>query len=142
MPNHVYNILTVTGDSRLVERLDKAVRSNDEQPFDFNRIVPRPPIVDDTCCGDLDTETESQNPNRNWYAWNINHWGTKWNAYDFKQAEFGTYEFYTAWDPPFPVVEALAELFPELRIQIDYREKGFESSGSVCFENGQALSDS
>lgn len=34
-----------------------------------------------------------------WYRWNIDNWGTKWNAYDVEIYE-DTIVFYTAWAPP------------------------------------------
>lgn len=42
-------------------------------------------------------------------------WGTKWNAYDIKEIP-GCIEFQTAWAAPHPVIEALAEMFPEEKI--------------------------
>ena len=51
-----------------------------------------------------------------WYGWRIQHWGTKWNAYDQTVKEntgsSAVLEFYTAWNAPAPVVEKLAEQNP------------------------------
>lgn len=47
-----------------------------------------------------------------WYPWCNKHWGTKWNAYDCHR-EGETISFNTAWNAPHPVIEKLAEMFPE-----------------------------
>lgn len=44
-----------------------------------------------------------------WYEWNCQHWGTKWNAYEGYWDDEETYRFSTAWSAPIPVLEALAE---------------------------------
>lgn len=52
-----------------------------------------------------------------WYSWSNEHWATKWNAYGFEylgEPEAGTVRFYTAWAPPHPVLEKLAERYPEI----------------------------
>jgi hypothetical protein len=59
----------------------------------------------------------------NWYVWANMNWGTKWNASDFEvvKEEPGRYEcrFETAWCPPNPVYEKLAEMFPNLCFEIN-----------------------
>jgi hypothetical protein len=47
-----------------------------------------------------------------WYSWSIEHWGTKWNAYDVRIIEQVSdrliFCFDTAWSPPIPIFHALA----------------------------------
>ena len=140
MPNHVCNTITVSGDRTIVALLDKAVRADDTQPFDFNRIIPKPPIVDHVSAGSLDSQTRHANPNRNWYEWQINNWGTKWNAYDFTAATDGTYEFCTAWSPPIPVILTLSKLFPEVSIEFEYEEECMQFHGRMTVQDGAELS--
>jgi hypothetical protein len=70
----------------------------------------------------------------NWYIWSNRNWGTKWNASDFKliTEERGRYEcrFETAWSPPEPVYLKLAEMFPNLRFDID----GFDDQLNFEFQ--------
>ena len=45
-----------------------------------------------------------------WYEWSIANWGTKWDLSEFKRHDGGYIdcEFTTAWSPPGPVLQALA----------------------------------
>lgn len=141
MPNHVYNTVTADGDEKVVELLDIAVHS-EERPFDFNRIVPVPPIVEAICTGGLSLQTQLEHPHRNWYDWQLANWGTKWNAYEFVATEPGRYEFCSAWNPPIPVVRTLSTLFPELSITLIYQEEGEGFNGRAVFEDGEVVEGS
>lgn len=50
-----------------------------------------------------------------WYDWAVDHWGTKWNAYDIKETADGV-QFETAWSAPHPVIKALAAKHPDEKI--------------------------
>jgi hypothetical protein len=84
----------------------------------------------------------------NWYNWNINNWGTKWSAAevwndriddDGKVDGHTSYNFDTAWSPAEPVVAALAEKFPTLRIAHRYCEAGMGYAGEVLYANGAEI---
>ena len=70
-----------------------------------------------------------------WYNWRCEHWGDKWNAQDTKvsRLESGAIElkFDTAWSPPVPIFEAIAERFPELEITGDFIDGQYNWSGEV-----------
>ena len=55
-----------------------------------------------------------------WYNWAIDNWGTKWNAHDVTiddtEDEVVYLTFNTAWDPPYPIYEKLAEMYPDEEI--------------------------
>jgi hypothetical protein len=81
----------------------------------------------------------------NWYNWNITNWGTKWSAAevwndriddDGKVDGHTSYNFDTAWSPAEPVVAALAEKFPTLRIAHRYCEAGMGYAGEVLYADG------
>ena len=81
----------------------------------------------------------------NWYNWNISHWGTKWSASEVwhDRTDDGStiagqtnYGFDTAWSPAEPVVAALAEKFPTLRIAHRYCEAGMGYAGEVHYADG------
>ena len=65
---------------------------------------------------------------RDWYSWSNANWGTKWNASDVQLTEDG-FQFQTAWSTPEPVLIALSEKFPEIKITIDYAD---EDIGANC----------
>ncbi len=77
-----------------------------------------------------------------WYEWSMRSWGTKWNAFKAEITEDNTIEFQTAWSRVMPVVQRLAEDFPD--ISFDYRwadEDLGVNVGMAEFENGEVVSD-
>lgn len=57
-----------------------------------------------------------------WYQWSIDHWGTKWNSYDFeflgyqegKSVDLLVVRFNTAWSFPEPVLIEACRVNPKL----------------------------
>lgn len=78
-----------------------------------------------------------------WYLWSLEHWGTKWNAYDQRQIEPGYFYFKTAGSHPRPIFIALSKRFPELTISVEYADEeiGFnlgrlEYRAGICRDAG------
>lgn len=128
MPNWVTNTMTVTGpkdDLRSFIIKAATPHDGDESVLSFlNFIAPASPA---------DIEGEK------WYNWNVNNWGTKWDACRprMKQVIDGgaVYVFDTAWDLPLPVFVKMVEDFPTLTFEIRCLEEqgwGMEFLG----ENG------
>ena len=46
------------------------------------------------------------------------------------------YSFQTAWSPPTPLHDKLAEMFPNTNIFINYDESGMDFAGWRYYENG------
>jgi len=62
----------------------------------------------------------------NWYNWNIQNWGCKWDCQDVYVADNGnklTVSFSTAWDVPRGIVVAMAKKYPDLQIEWRYLEE-------------------
>lgn len=62
-----------------------------------------------------------------WYSWACAEWGTKWNAYSFREGDAGDgYEFFfdTAWSWPKPVMEKLAGMWPDLVFECACYDEG------------------
>ena len=135
MPNHVSNTVTISGDPEMIELLGKAVTS-DEIPFDFERIIPKPPIVTHVSSDFISSATMQSHPKRNAYDWQVANWGTKWNAYDFTESGPTRFSFLTAWSPPLPVIETLSDLFPELDVTIEFQDEFDYESQILTFRNG------
>jgi hypothetical protein len=63
---------------------------------------------------------------KDWYDWNVKYWGTKWNCMEGKieayqhNDETAKLEFTmeTAWNPPEPIFQKLAELFPNIKFEV------------------------
>jgi len=72
---------------------------------------------------------------KDWYNWNIDNWGTKWDAYevDIDRVDSNNLRIHmeTAWAPPTPVIHAMQEQHPELTISMEYDEEGMMFRGVV-----------
>ena len=138
MPNHVTNI--VRANTMVIHSILT------EQGVDFERVIPMPPEVIRGGIGQakidgkmvkvvfMDDPTP-ENPHHSkpvpypegatdWYEWSIEHWGTKWNAYQTEVSEDETVvRFDTAWSHPWPVIEALSKKFPEHVLEVAYADE-------------------
>jgi hypothetical protein len=103
----------------------------DQFQFDLSSIVPRPTILE----GTISPTPQKDDPRyteqyqkaleetgfENWYDWSTEKWGTKWNSYEFRWVEQSeeklVFTFETAWACPYPVIEKLIALYPELNFQ-------------------------
>lgn len=86
-----------------------------------------------------------------WYEWSIAKWGTKWNSYSFRfiheigPRDWGATEiefiFDTAWGPPGPIFEKLAEDNPKLSFSIFSFDELWGFAGRGEFEEGAGSYD-
>jgi hypothetical protein len=160
MPNHVFHTLKIAGPEAEIERfLSECFTPDDEKgpQFDFDRIVPEPehePADPERIRRGYDLMTSTKTPSGPvmvtvtdeamelttppWMAWRCEHWGDKWNAKDAGETKLRRFEsgavelkFDTAWSPPVPIFEAIAERFPELEIAGDFIDGQYNWSGEV-----------
>jgi hypothetical protein len=153
MPNWCKNRVLVVADEAKRAEVLAFVDGGEDQKFDFSKVVPTPATpeysaaassskytcgcesefvdgswqingkdVVDKKCPDHDAPCVMDSPN-NWYNWNIENWGTKWNASDVYISD-GVIDFETAWSPAEPVIASLAKRFPEVTFIHDYVEQG------------------
>jgi hypothetical protein len=124
MPNHCCNTL-VMSESTLPVIIDNYIRKdeNGNDFFDFERIIPIGDIPD-------------------WYHQRLEKWGTKWVGYDLSISE-SAISFFTAWTPPVPVIEKLAELHKDLIFRLEYYETGNAFRGIVTayWQDGEVALD-
>lgn len=121
MAIEVKNILIFRGSKDKIHALMESVKSTaengEERPFDFGKVLP---IPENVYKGNLGIEEEKLYPGElNWYGWCSKYWHTKWNAFEtevFEGSEGEGYSFLTAWNPPHPVIEKLAENNPSIMI--------------------------
>lgn len=127
MPNHVQNVLTFSSRESL-EKVMNALKPGwtEEDGFRFEWIVPFPKtkeecpqeyVCEDPAAAHIQADTER--PWLNWYEFQCNEWGTKWNAYEVS-FEGNELWFQTAWSPPIPVLEKLVNKLPK-GIGIEYK---------------------
>lgn len=95
MPNWCSNSLTLKHDKEKIDLLEKQLRESD---VFFQHLHPRPNDQDE-----------------NWYSWNIDNWGTKWdvnvNEGYIERVDDTTLQlsFDTAWGPPTKFYDFLFE---------------------------------
>lgn len=121
MPNHTTIILTVTGNQTQREQFTKDI-NGENGALDFEKLYPIPPGQD-------------------WYKWSIQHWGTKWNAYEIKEweyySDFQTIHYQTAWNPPAAFFVYVSKLYPLLTFLNEYADEGGRFIGYHTIQNGQ-----
>lgn len=134
MPNYVTNIIELYSDDEegLVERVLEEIKG-EEAFIDFATIIPQPDNLFKDDLGDKDRKRCAEEGIPNWYDWNVENWGTKWNAYDqsYEDLGYGCHQlkFVTAWTPPKPVIRALRKKYPGLGIAGHWVEEGHQSAG-------------
>lgn len=116
MPNHVYQKIRIS-DWNYTDKFKEAKKKvlTDENVFDFNLLIPQPENIFNGSLGEEERKMCIEENRPNWYDWNSENWGTKWNAY---QTEVLTndddtleFTFQTAWNIPQPIINSLFELF-------------------------------
>lgn len=79
----------------------------------------------------------------NWYNWNNNNWGCKWDATEVDVETFDlfdgrwcvTYHFESPWSPPSEFYEKLAKTFQDAELQIEWEEE--QGFGAYLESDGQ-----
>ena len=145
MPNHITNVLKITGDPSTIASMLEAVKQDEigMGSIDFNKLIPTPEYVFQ---GNLGSEERAQSGKNNWYDWNIENWGTKWNSYGYEGLDHANFdgdklEFLTAWSAPHPVIEKLATCYHELSFSHRWADEDLGYNvGEANYEQGKALS--
>lgn len=114
MPNWCYNSVTLENDDpKVIDELESVISKDDSKPFQHLRPMP---------------ESEEEN----WYSWNIEHWGTKWDVgvHDFERYSPTSIRLFfdSAWSPPIALYDYLTE--KGWRVDAQYQEEGMGFIGS------------
>ena len=118
MPNWCNNQINIWGESLDIKKFKKKAFKTDEngcKMFKFNNLLPRP-----------------KKEEENWYNWNRENWGTKWDVEAMADCEDNKsieIEFETAWGPPVAVFKHIKSKFPNLQISWYYHEPMMELAG-------------
>lgn len=152
MLNWCWNYLTVSGTSEDMKKFYSKFTSQTRESFDFNDFAPMPKellevhtgaceIDGERCFSWLEIdgknvpiteETKAEWMEKykadNWYDWALSNWGTKWNCVNPDVLDVHDDIFYvkfdTAWSPPIQLLEAIAQMFPDLDIRNEWEEEG------------------
>tara|TARA_A100000172_G_scaffold79911_1_gene68105 strand:- start:31 stop:471 length:441 start_codon:yes stop_codon:yes gene_type:complete len=143
------NRVSISGSEEDIKKITKLV-STKESALSFDNIIPTPnwkEIPNEK--GELPVKKEIKNDegevirttnnfpdgtnDSRGYNWQIENWGTKWDASCVEVVSEGTdyieYEFATAWSPPEPIIDKLREDFPDISISAFYDEPGNQIAG-------------
>ena len=67
---------------------------------------------------------------QDWYLWSVENWGTKWNAYNYRDdPDELTAVFETAWSTPAPIIHELSENIPNGIESVEFAD---EDVGRNC----------
>lgn len=76
------------------------------------------------------------------HDWCVDHLGTKWSTISvvLSQApDRAVLNYDTAWAPPLPVIQQLAETFPGYEFDFQYFEGGMGFCGQLQYKNGKEV---
>lgn len=154
MPNWVFNTVTIRGNNKTITEMKEKLNTSYETLYDdiFNegqqKIVQHnePIFAFWNIVKPDDMQAYAKQPNNthlDWYNWNCEHWGTKWDASEPRIEEEVTnkivYYFETAWAPPDPAIRLLSEQHPNSKITLEYEEEG-GWGGKINYEKGWIVS--
>lgn len=124
MPNWITNTITMRGDGETIKTIFN--RHFEDGTFDFNTITPQPQTIKECpkeyiCdCKEEHLEPEDGKPWFNWYEWNYDNWGVKWNACEgWVNAELKMFGFDTPWGMPATVMAKMSRLYPNIVFEIE-----------------------
>lgn len=140
MPNHVTTIVEMSGPQESINKFFETIKGEDTG-FDFGKIVPPP---DNLYTGILSSDKKEELNDKgipNWYDWNRQNWGTKWNAYSIdSQPEYNTIQFDTAWAMPYPVLLEASSKFPDILFEVKYADEDLGyNCGQIHFKDGDTI---
>lgn len=126
-------IITQEEYDKQEERIAKGELTENEQKWVLSRGLTK----------ELSEQYKKQFGADNWYDWNIQNWGTKWNAYEqYSIKDSYSISFQTAWGTPFNAIQKLSAKYPTLRFDIEYCDEDFGSNvGVYTFKKGVCIEE-
>ena len=120
MPNWCSNRATITGPAPVIKEITEILNQDDSPLLQW--MNPRPGAEEE-----------------NWYQWNIDNWGTKWDITDVyfenpPEEDTIEFSFCTAWAPPVQAFETWAAEDGRVQYKLDYWEPGVGFVGSASYD--------
>jgi hypothetical protein len=152
MPKWVENNLVVRGPKEELSRfITECFSWAETRPYlDFNRLIPMPShirsIVEEITGGgeQLKGDLSDKLMFPDWYVWNVNNWGTKWNACCTslrREEELLKLSFQTASSIPWPIYDKLSDAYPQLHIEGEISELVMCIGGHIYCHDGKVEYD-
>lgn len=138
MPNWTTNYVTLRHFStKKVNALKEELKK--EYPEVLNHLRPQPDNIFTGNLGDKEREECKQKGIPNWYDWNCENWGTKWDTHGVdlidETANTVDIQFDTAWSPP---LAWFNYIYSEgWKVHARYKDEGFMFVG--VYKHGENL---
>ena len=121
MPNWCSNRAVITGPAPVIDEIKLELSQDNPELLDW--MVPQPNFA-----GDQD-----------WYMWNVNNWGTKWDINDVyidndDEADSIEFTFSTAWAPPVEAFTTWAVGDGRVQFNLEYWEPGCGFVGVTTYD--------
>jgi hypothetical protein len=165
MPNWSYNSLILEGsksdlDKFYIENISDEIRDGKKEELSFNKSVPRPESEESNWynwnCANWGSKWDacyiSCDKNKKYYKKNITNTLLVLNRkleikvnpiIPIVQELFSyyvyTYNFDSAWAPPFPWLEKVSLLYSDIKFEIEFSIEGHDEGGRVVIKNGDIL---
>lgn len=158
MPNHCETDLIISGPKEILEK----IASNhflEDGSLNCDSVIPYPSKykkldemakkwdIDNKNNPEKDYNTKPKDGfNSGGYEWCCNNWGTKWGTYEGVRNKTTSksfcVSFLSAWSPPIPVLEKLAEIYPQVSIKMKSYESGQGYKLKYSWKNGSLIENS
>ena len=147
MANDCMNTMWVSGPSQQIQEFQDKLQ-NEDTPLDIANLIPMPEELKDTQSPNRNVEQAQQMMREyghpDWYSWQRANWGTKIGAYNASleqpDQESLKYEYNTASSPFSPrCMLRVAQMFPDLRFEVDYNEPGMGFIGHIWLNQGKVI---
>jgi hypothetical protein len=136
MPNWCSNSFEVQGTKEQIDKFEAFLEKGDGKNW-FDFFLPTPAELSETDSSNRDEEVTNQLLEKygaaDWYSWNINNWGCKWNcdAQDWTRSNDNAISFWfdSPWGPPTALYEHITSdsMFDGMEVSATYFESG------MCF---------
>lgn len=148
MPNWCSNALIVKGPKKDLDAFKATLNSKDAEgdvvPFSYAQTVPPPANMFRGNLGEAERKECEAKGIPNWYDWQSDNWGVKWDACD-PNVTIGVksvrVQFDSPWGPPIKWLEKASIAHPKLKFHLAYCEGGMGFYGETTAKNGEVDED-
>ena len=125
----VRKVKDMQGNEIVVEVYRDIINEWDIQSAIKRGETPPEPIPCNNATPDQQEELRQKYGSSNWYEWNCDNWGTKWDCSDSHYTEEDKIlQFQTAWACPDKIIAEMKLMFPDLKFNGNYADEDFGSN--------------
>ena len=125
----VRKVKDMQGNEIVVEVYSDTINEWDIQAAIKRGETPPAPIPCNNATPDQQEELRRKYGHSDWYGWNCDNWGTKWDCSDSHYTEEDKIlQFQTAWACPEKIIAEMKLAFPDLKFNGNYADEDFGSN--------------